>query len=578
MKINLNPEFEVYYFFYFELTEKELLIENIKKIFFNINYTTPLKNLELVCTQHFILELKLYFEPLNVLSIKSITKFLGYSDIQTKNLRSQDVNYKIKLYNDCKTIILNLKELKLDIKNIYSPTSVALVLYHRDVKNEMYTIKLDLPAYSVEQFIYKYYIILKKYYNIKHTSYQFIKYSNIIKYKIEIPHIFIIHYLEELSKFNKNTLQKKLKKISQSENFFLNCLHYLENTKSVYNYSREDAFTHKFLFGGRLEVLSNIESISNKYSVITFDMPSAYFKILKNNKFPQAIPTISVTDNWDNNFLGFIDCTVEYIGPKLPVLPLRWGGKVVYPGGVFRGTWYIKELKKFLSIGGKLKKIHKKYFWEFEEPLFEQFCTNVENIKFSSDVEWYLKRIKTSFFGTFCQQPKSSNYVTIDNNLIQTEQEKLNVSTPSNYTVASIVTSLCRLELYNLYEIFEKKNIQVLYMSTDSITVYMEKEKIHTLIFEFPEYKTTFEKTTEYEDVLCINNIVKYFKKFGENNYLNYTGHVISLKEMDEWKKNFFSDKEAHSINGYRINFSNYTHRHWTNKRYNTTSIKISLK
>lgn len=323
MKINLNPEFEVYYFFYFELTEKELLIENIKKIFFNINYTTPLKNIELVCTQHFILELKLYFEPLNVLSIKSITKFLGYSDIQTKNLKSQNVNYKIKLYNDCKTIILNLKELKLDIKNIYSPTSVALVLYHRDVKNEMYTIKLDLPAYSVEQFIYKYYIILKKYYNIKHTSYQFIKYSNIIKYKIEIPHIFIIHYLEELSKFNKNTLQKKLKKISQSENFFLNCLHYLEKTKSVYNYSREDAFTHKFLFGGRIEVLSNIESISNKYSVITFDMPSAYFKILKNNKFPQAIPTISITDNWDNNFLGFIDCTVEYIGPKLPVLPLR---------------------------------------------------------------------------------------------------------------------------------------------------------------------------------------------------------------------------------------------------------------
>lgn len=77
---------------------------------------------------------------------------------------------------------------------------------------------------------------------------------------------------------------------------------------------------------------------------------------------------------------------------------------------------------------------------------------------------------------------------------------------------------------------------------------------------------------------MCINNIVKYFKKFGENNYLNYTGHVVSLKEMDEWKKNFFSDKEAHSINGYRINFSNYTHRHWTNKRYNTTSIKISLK
>jgi len=122
---------------------------------------------------------------------------------------------------------------------------------------------------------------------------------------------------------------------------------------------------------------------------------------------PVGTPTKVDSNLWGQNFFGFIDTTVqapanEYLG----LLSIKFQGRLICPGGTFRGLFFSEELKFALAHGYKIIKIHN--LIQFQKGgVFQNLILKLNDMKIQAQVQGQptirnlAKLLMNSMYGRF---------------------------------------------------------------------------------------------------------------------------------------------------------------------------------
>jgi hypothetical protein len=209
---------------------------------------------------------------------------------------------------------------------------------------------------------------------------------------------------------------------------------------------------------------------------------------------------------WSEKKVGIVECTVEIpIGCKIPPLPYRSNGKLIFPVGTFSGVWDWEELKLLTHplVGGRIVEI-KRSLWYKAEPFFREMVLALYHYRtahingckkgsicggkscnpdYSEGLSYCAKLILNSLYGKFGTNPLREKTVVIGKHdkwpefgycIDFRDWRVWNVQTvlKSAYImpqVAEHVTTLSRVRLFlGMMKIVEQ-GCEVFYCDTDSV-------------------------------------------------------------------------------------------------------------
>lgn len=236
-------------------------------------------------------------------------------------------------------------------------------------------------------------------------------------------------------------------------------------------------------YGGRTECFHIGEWLK---PVHVIDVNSMYPFVMK-NQFPAYD---SFETKFDLDSFGITSARVECL-QEMPVLPIRYEGKLIYPQGIFDGTWTNHELKYALSLGRfKIKKVHKSNTFKVKTFPFSDFITDFYTRRQEAKTVFMnltLKLAMNSLYGKFGQgnertklmthekwiewSDRTKNYEPVKilrgDMVLVTEKSAYPINT--NFIWASYVTSYARIHLHKEMLRLKNAGAQVLYCDTDSI-------------------------------------------------------------------------------------------------------------
>lgn len=228
--------------------------------------------------------------------------------------------------------------------------------------------------------------------------------------------------------------------------------------------------------------------------------------------------TDTLTEYQLGEFFGFVEATVqapenEYIG----LLPIKHQGRLICPGGTFKGLFFSEELKFALNNKYKLLNITKAYKFQKGVHTFLELITQLNDMKITAQlnnqptIRNLAKLLMNSMYGRFGMHPSllkhnfwttdeineiSSNW-TIQNRIDYGElslvtaildQERIlktkglkiltkelnKLRNNTNVAIASAVTAHSRM-LINSYKIYAlQNNYELYYSDTDSLVLNKE--------------------------------------------------------------------------------------------------------
>jgi len=234
-------------------------------------------------------------------------------------------------------------------------------------------------------------------------------------------------------------------------------------------------FIRKSYFGGRCEVF-----ILHGYKLYGLDINSLY--PFCQWKYPMPIGKPNKFSSWSSieDNLGFAEATVKAPSNlSIPLLPLRYGGKLMFPVGKFRGTWDLDELRKAKELGYKIKIIKGLLF--SKSFLFKEFVEYYFKIKRKVDknnpMYMIAKLILNSNYGKFAQRRECEELIinpespvglkVVNHELGIFSKASINNSPHIIPSISAHVTTRARLELYDWFEKIGFDNVY--YCDTDSI-------------------------------------------------------------------------------------------------------------
>ncbi len=526
-----------------------------------------------------------FFKLFGELTVKDFFKFLGSSkEAEIYNFGSFNFsleylsNLKIRYY-----LVINIiKRLNLDPFEVGSPSYCV----SEEIKNNNnlvppFKINLDLKIYSKEQFIYKYYFILKNNKNLKYKKDDYIKYKNYINYSY-IPNPEVFEFFKK-EKINYNVLISDIKKLILKDNmFFRNVQYYLKNT-SFLMYLGEDSLFFNLVYGGRLELFKN--KITNfsilKGDYLEIDFKDAYYAYFS-NKFPVGLPVIKVINSHSFHIKDLcfykVKCHFPVDSKNIPVLPVKTE-EIVFPVGTFVGTYFGEELQLFLSNGGSIVYIYTEISWNSWDflnlgtlsTLFEEFN--------SSDYKFYIKKMKTSLWGNFLRNSLDFNTlrITYNSEIDNYEKNSKLGDIYSNYWIGAIITSKCRIDIYKLCLYLLKIQAEILMISTDAVYIYIKDyDEFHKkYIYDFPK---KIGKIKQYSDLFFINTR-QYFKlPVLETKYTDWRKNHCEVAEVERIKYKFFNTNyDNYKSLHYSLNFKSYKKRIWVDDRKITYPLKVNV-
>lgn len=112
----------------------------------------------------------------------------------------------------------------------------------------------------------------------------------------------------------------------------------------------------------------------------------------------------------DRGSPGIYECSVHIPEDTyIPPLPVRAGGRTVYPTGLVRGAWPLPELYAAIERGADVQQVHAATVWESEEVLFDELVARWFRIrravgKRTALGEW-MRLLVNSLTGKFSEQP-----------------------------------------------------------------------------------------------------------------------------------------------------------------------------
>jgi len=179
-----------------------------------------------------------------------------------------------------------------------------------------------------------------------------------------------------------------------------------------------DGFFRNSYFGGRVEVFKGRKTwVDNVYY---YDFNSLYPSVMFEAQYPDPEtlkyqPFSSV--EYIKKYEGVSECTV-YVPKdvKIPPLPYRHGGKLLFPVGTLTGWWNHNELRNAISYGVKILKVHKTvYAKETISPFRDfvhHFYTMRKKYKEEKNVTGALftKYILNSLYGKFGQRIRKTKF------------------------------------------------------------------------------------------------------------------------------------------------------------------------
>ena len=172
----------------------------------------------------------------------------------------------------------------------------------------------------------------------------------------------------------------------------------------------------KSYFGGRCEVFAKGEY----NNVFYYDVNSLYPTVMINNFYPipQSIKIPSkFTIKNIHKYFGVTECTIKSPNINLPILPIKFFGKLIFPVGEFKGVWTNELLKYALENGYEIIKIHRQIVYTKKLKLFEFYVKDLYELRLSlklknDPTEQTIKLFLNSLYGKFGQK-KHMNYEII---------------------------------------------------------------------------------------------------------------------------------------------------------------------
>jgi hypothetical protein len=101
----------------------------------------------------------------------------------------------------------------------------------------------------------------------------------------------------------------------------------------------------------------------------------------------------------------------------IPPLPVKAGGRSVYPCGTFSGTWPIPELRYAESVGVRILEVTEGLFWPRVQNLFREWVRKLWDLRFNAEggksgpFGTFLKFYMNSLTGKLGMRPGSDSYV-----------------------------------------------------------------------------------------------------------------------------------------------------------------------
>ena len=154
-------------------------------------------------------------------------------------------------------------------------------------------------------------------------------------------------------------------------------------------------FSKKGFFGGRTEVFNHkkdfdVESVRNGYYAVYQDICSLYPTVQFYDELPCGIPVMEINPEYKNieeflnNNFGYVECDV--LCPQdpniIPLLPERKDGKLMFDlAHKYNSIYTSVELKKAISLGYKITKIHKVLRFEKSTEIFKSYIRKFLKIK-----------------------------------------------------------------------------------------------------------------------------------------------------------------------------------------------------
>ncbi|HEY8541806.1 MAG TPA: DNA polymerase, partial [Pseudothermotoga sp.] len=263
-----------------------------------------------------------------------------------------------------------------------------------------------------------------------------------------------------------------------------------------------DSFFRNSYYGGRCEV---IESRGESVFARCYDFNSLYPTVMRYGNYPdpsslvyEAFPTIDLI----HEFEGVSECTVYVPDMKIPPLPVKFDGKLIFPVGLIRGWWNHNELRLAVKYGVRIEKIHKTVYATRTVTPFIHFVDyfyklrKVYKAEGHNSESLFCKLILNSLYGKFGQMNEKRIFGWVDEEKGEgwefepfgdsdfgvwkkVGEDGRAVKEDARHSVlcwASYITSWARIYLYRkMMEVIEKGG-RVFYCDTDSVFTDIELE------------------------------------------------------------------------------------------------------
>lgn len=376
-----------------------------------------------------------------------------------------------------------------------------------------------------------------------------------------------------------NNLGGKLKITSASSSMDIFRRKYLKQDMVKETYILQDKNIKNLIFdsyyGGRTEVFKR----GFYKNIYYYDINSLYPSVmLKELPLPQSVekPIFYSVENI-KKFMGVSKVKIKTPkNLKKPLLPFRHDGKLVFPLGVFTGTYTHLELEKAIRLGYEIISIEEQIIYKRTFIPFKKFVYDLKGLRDqqksnNNPLEIVTKLVMNSLYGKFGMKKISKTKIIyldenfniddykdelIDKNFKMTN-DYISFRTEEEYNgktqfpiIASYITAMARMKMYK-YLLSE----EVIYTDTDSIitknSLFIDSKKLGEMKLEgfFEEgyfYKPKFYmlKNNDYSEIK-----IKGVKRADEEDFNKIVlGAVVSKWTFIRLKQSIIQKKEVNEL------------------------------
>lgn len=250
-------------------------------------------------------------------------------------------------------------------------------------------------------------------------------------------------------------------------------------------------FVRGAYFGGRTEIYRMAGTNLRLYDV------NSHYPHCMLSPMPVGAAIVTENDTPDfieayiaGNHIGIVDCDVEIpVDCYLPPLPVRHGGKLIFPTGRLSGKWDTCELALLPLVGGRIVAV-RKAVWFQAEPIFSGYVTRLYKYRDKTSPQWnkgldfIAKILLNSLYGKFGMnehrhvirvRPDSPAGMTALD--LESDVWTQPVFVSPKYVIPQIschVTALARSRLWRLMWDVVQAGGKIYYCDTDSIVTDSE--------------------------------------------------------------------------------------------------------